>query len=456
MKRHQLILLTTVLFITLFYGEDTGINVGILGVATALLTFFHTPETRRTRTFLILFVTTILSSVAFVWYGDFVSFLATFTSCFLLIFHSRNSSLKSILVIPVFAFNFVTFPVRVFRFDQWLPKANISESLKKLVASVLIPAGFVVVFFGVYSLGSAHFSSIFDLYRLDFNLWEFFALSCVGFFLAFNFWNFRIDNSLVTVNHKLKNDFSGSHSPKPTFSFLDFGAERKSGFISFAALNLLLIIFLTTFIYEQFFESAKTSAQLSAETHDRVNAVILSIIMAVLVIMFYFKGYFNFDPKARYLKIMAKIWIFLNVLLVVTAFTKNAEYFINLGFTYKRLGVFAFLILAFAGLLLTFIKIQRQKTNAFLINHIVWYFYGTVLVCSYFNWGGFITSQNLKRANFDLQYHHKSVNYNELQLLDYAGKERNLKLRQQILNQIESEKSKTFLSGTLFYQNLRK
>ena len=44
MKTHQLILLTTALFITLFYGENLGLNFGILGLGYALLTFFKTPD----------------------------------------------------------------------------------------------------------------------------------------------------------------------------------------------------------------------------------------------------------------------------------------------------------------------------------------------------------------------------------------------------------------------------
>ncbi len=98
MKTHQLILLTTVLFITLFYGETMGLNFGILGIAYAVLTLFKTPERNRTQTFLILFVTTVLSSIAFAWYGDFVSFLAVFSSAFLLAFKSKNRDLKSIFV----------------------------------------------------------------------------------------------------------------------------------------------------------------------------------------------------------------------------------------------------------------------------------------------------------------------------------------------------------------------
>jgi hypothetical protein len=83
--------------------------------------------------------------------------------------------------------------------------------------------------------------------------------------------------------------------------------------------------------------------------------------MAILVIMFYFKSDFNFDPKAGLMKILAKIWIFLNAVLVLSAAVKNYEYIISYGFTYKRLGVFAFLLLSLVGLALTFLKIQKKK-----------------------------------------------------------------------------------------------
>ncbi len=86
------------------------------------------------------------------------------------------------------------------------------------------------------------------------------------------------------------------------------------------------------------------------------------------------------------MKISAKIWILLNAVLVLSAAAKNFEYIVNYGFTYKRLGVFLFLLLALTGLALTFIKIQKKKRNAYLFNTMVWYIYGTILLCSFINW----------------------------------------------------------------------
>lgn len=456
MKTSKLILITTLIFLILFYNENLGLNFGILGIVYAILLFIKTPDRNKTRTFFFLFLCSILSSVAFAWYGDFSSFLALFTSIFLLAFKSKNKELKSIFVIPVFAVNFFTFICRFFNFEDWLPKRQTSGSLQKFISVVLIPAFFIIIFFAIYTSISNHFAELFSNLEFNFNFWEFFFLTCLGFFIAFNIWNFKIERFFYKQNHFLKNDFINSEKiQKPTFGFLEINAERNSGIVSLLALNILLIVFIFTFNYEQFVEIPKNADQLSIETHERVNAVILSIIMAIAVIMFYFKGNFNFDEKAKSLKLLSKIWIFLNAILVISAMAKNLEYNFVLGLTYRTLGVYAFLTLSLIGLIITFIKIQKQKTNAFLFNQMFWYLYGTILVCSFINWGGIITLNNRKRADFALNFHKIAIHFSDKQLLKYADEKKDIKLKTEILDKAKKEKEKSFLSKTLYYETIK-
>ena len=456
MKTHHYIFLTAILFVIVFYDQDIGLNLGILGIIYAGLTLFKTSEKNKTKTLYILFATSILSSIAFAWYGDFPSFIAVVSSLLLLGYKSKNRRLKTLFLIPVFIINCCTSFCRFFSFDEWLPKKNIPGLWQKTFAFILIPLVLVSIFFGIYSAGSDHFAALFTDYELDINLWQVFCLFVLGFFIAFNYWNYAVEKLIYKNNHFLDNDFQNdSRIPKATYSFLDLSAERMSGVISFILLNILLIFFIITYNYEQFYEAVKTPVQLSEETHERVNAVIMSIIMAILVIMFYFKSGFNFDPKAGLLKILAKIWIFLNVMLVISAAVKNYEYIVNYAFTYKRLGVFAFLILSIVGLALTFIKIQKKKRNIFLVNTMVWYFYGTILVCSYFNWGGFITSQNMKRKDFAVNYHLTSVNFSEKALLKYTDGKNDQKLKKTLQAKVKKETSKTFLSKMIYYQTIQ-
>lgn len=456
MKTHHLIFLVTAIFVALFYEENLGLNLGILGIIVSVFVYFNTEVRNKTRTFLIIFATSILSSFAFAWYGDFVSFLAVFSSLFLLSFTSKNKELKSLFVLPVFAINFITFIYRVFQLDQWLPQKRTEGFWQKFLAVVLIPAILLLVFFGIYTHGSSHFASLFSDYELDINLWEVIALSILGFFLAFNYFNYTVYDFIYKQNHHLKNDFLNEDKIlQPTYDFLDLKSERLSGIVSFIGLNILLLFFIITFNYEQFIELPKaTPNQLAQETHERVGAVIASIVMAIVVIMFYFKGSFNFDKEARPLKNLAKIWVFLNAVLVISAFAKNSEYVVNLGLTYKRLGVYAFLILSLIGLIFTFIKIQKQKTNAYLFNQMFWYVYGTILVCSFINWGGIITAHNIQIKDFAANYHFNSVEFNHKQLLEYYQKNNEKEMEKELIKKVKSYQDKSFLSKSLYYETI--
>jgi len=452
MKTYHLILFTTVLFVVLFYGETLGVNLGILGIVYAVLALFATPEKNKTPTFYILFVTSILSSIAFAWYRDFPSLLAVVASLLFLGFKSKTRKLKTLFIVPVFVTNFFTFFCRFFSFEKWLPKFNTSGMLQKTIAIILIPAIFIIVFFCIYTYGSDHFATLFDNIEFDFNFLDFFGLAVLGFFIAFNFWNFSVDRFIYKQNHYLNNTFSVQEKPqKSSFSFMTFDLERTSGIITFLVLNVMLVFFIFTYNYEQFYEAPKTPSQLSDETHERVVSVIFSIIMAIAVIMFYFKGAFNFDKNAGILKMLAKIWVVLNAVLIFSAMAKNTEYVQQLGLTYKRLGVYAFLILSIIGLVVTFIKIQKQKTNAFLFNQMLWYFYGMILVCSYFNWGGMATQYNIRNHKGNFEFLH-SLNYNDEMLEQAFPKEMKTKINDE---RTESNKA-TFLSKILYYESIKK
>ncbi|WP_374443816.1 DUF4173 domain-containing protein [Epilithonimonas sp.] len=455
MKKHHLIFITVLAVTILFYKEYIALNLGIFGIFLSILTFSQTKPEFRTRTFLILFITSVFSSLAFAWFGDAISFVSVFVSVFLLRFKGTYPKLKPFLYIEILLLNLFTFLGRVFNIEQWYEKSKERNFAKKLIAFILIPVFFIAIFFFIYARVSDHFANIFRDSQLEFQPLTFIVLAIVGFYIGFIFWNFGVERFIFKQNSYLNDDFSGLVKiQKPTFSFLDIDSERISGLISFSALNILLLIFITTYNYEQFFEVSKSADSLSAETHDRVNAVIMSIIMAIFVILFYFKSGFNFDDKAKSIKLSAKVWLALNAILVISASLKNLEYIISYGLTYKRLGVYAFLAMALIGLIFTFIKIQRKKTNAFLFNRMFWVAYGLILVCSYINWGGIITSNNIKRKDFAENYHLVSINYNEQILLDYAEKTKNLEMKSKLKERIESYQKESFLSKILYYETI--
>lgn len=74
MKKHHIILACSTIFTLLFYKEDLGVNLAIFGlVLTGLICYFFQDRFSE-RLHLILVVTSVLSCLAFAWYGDFASF----------------------------------------------------------------------------------------------------------------------------------------------------------------------------------------------------------------------------------------------------------------------------------------------------------------------------------------------------------------------------------------------
>ena len=144
------------------------------------------------------------------------------------------------------------------------------------------------------------------------------------------------------------------------------------------------------------------------------------------------------------------MWIVLNSLLVLSAFIKNTEYIYHWGLTYKRLGVYAFLILSVIGLIFTYLKIEHRKTNFYLFNQMIWYFYGTLLLCSFVNWGYLGTFYNIKVqkvSDFDAVY---EFDFNDSLLLEYYPDEIYSTYR---FDYVKSQKKdERFLSKVLYYQ----
>ena len=456
MKKHHIILVCSLIFLLLFYKEDLGVNFALFGlVLTAFICYFFQDRFSE-RSHLILVVTSILSCLAFAWYGDFASFLALALSVLFLQFKTQDGKLKIVQIFPLIFLNGIASLGRILMFKQWLPEKKIHNNFaKKLVAFFVIPTIFLVLFFIVYSFGSNHFSSLFTDYELDIDIVQLLGISILGFYISFTFWNYWVPEVCYEKNELLDNEFNNIAEVKNqnTFSFLDLDFERKSGVITLLLLNLMLLVFIVTYNYEQFFEVVEKS-NLSADTHQRVNSVIFSILMAVGVIMFYFKGGFNFDKEAGSLKRLAKLWIFLNGLLIVSAFIKNSEYVSYFGLTYKRLGVYAFLILAIIGLVYVFFKIKKQKTNAYLINQMVWYFYATVLLCSYVNWGNLITNYNISVNKTVEPAFLSDLNFNDESRRAYFLKNnldgQKTEIRREEI--IEEYQNTTFLSKALYYE----
>ena len=457
MKKITKVWIGTLTFVSLFYNQEIGLNVALLALIAWLLLSLQPVAKEQKNMFSLLSACCFLSSFSSAWYGDAISFFALVFSLLVFGLQLQYPRINILLYPALWFINYTGFIFKFFSFKYWLPKKITgNDFFKKLLAMVLIPATLLLIFTVLYASSSDIFYSFFEAIPFNFNIFQMLFLTCLGFFLSFNLWFVFIPKSVIRINRQLGVNFNSATqiALKPTFSFLELNFERKSGEISLILLNVLLIFFIITYNYEQFFLIAK-KASLSDEIHQRVATLIFSIVMAIGVIMFYFKSTFNFDKNAGFLKKLSYLWIILNTLLTVSAFIKNTEYILDFALTYKRIGVYIFLFLCLSGLLTTYLKIRYQKTNAFLLTRMMRIFFFTFIISSCINFSWIVTKYNISYQKAEDVAYLRSLNFNKQLLFNtYKNDPSWHNYFESEKQEIDKERSKSLLSSRLYFSTV--
>lgn len=454
LQKVTLLALNTILFPVLFYQQGIGLNLCILTIIVWACLNHYTKNEKKNIVYWLLSASVFSTCLAQAWYGDDLSIVALLLSIYAMGIYTQYPKLNFGIYPIVIGLNFISFIFRIFFIEQWLPERKIGNKVfKKIFSWILIPAIISAIFLAIYATGSTLISQFFKNLRLDFDFWTIVGLLALGFFLFFNFWIMFIPKEVIKINQILKDDFrrEKDNSLKSTFQFLELDFERKSGIITLVALNIILLLFITTYNYEQFFMTP-VQATLSEATHDRISTIIFSILMAIVVILFFFKSTFNFDKKSSLLKRLTYLWLILNGILLVSAFMKNYEYIQFYGLTFKRIGVFVFLVLCFMGIAFSYLKVKGKKTNSYLIKRMSISFFLTIVVCSLINFSWVVTKYNLTFCKESDWRYLESLNYNKQILYDHFKNNPEWKDYFKERNIIQKEEtSKSWLSSSLYY-----
>lgn len=174
--------------------------------------------------------------------------------------------------------------------------------------------------------------------------------------------------------------------------------EYIVGIISFAALNLLLLMLNAIDITTLWF-GYEPSGNFSGELHQGTNSLIFSIVMAMAVILYYFRGNLNFYHKSKTLRTLAYFWMIQNFILIISVFIRDGYYIEFHGLTHKRIGVLVFAILCIIGLATVYIKVAKQKTIFYLfkVNGNIWF--ALLLTFTLINWDVLIVKYNLNHVD---------------------------------------------------------
>ena len=168
----------------------------------------------------------------------------------------------------------------------------------------------------------------------------------------------------------------------------------------------MLVILISAVIVSELVYSNATAtmnrplSSFPAEVHRSVLALIVSIVLSILTIHWFLRYRDKNAPKlTTSLKFLSAMWMFLNVLLICITAYKTFQYVSTLGFSYRRIGTFFYLLAALTGVVFTIKKIFYNKNLWYLIskNSIA----AVILLAfsSIVPWDMIITNVNIQIAN---------------------------------------------------------
>tara|TARA_R110002049_G_scaffold308014_1_gene510582 strand:+ start:39 stop:1424 length:1386 start_codon:yes stop_codon:yes gene_type:complete len=417
-------LIYALLFSTLFYKQNIGLNLLLFSVLVIIILIINNVKIIKNRNIYFKLITYILTGITVFLYNSNLSITANIIAFFTVI--GSVSEHKSSIYIKWMNGIYTSIAAV---FTLYYDSLNTEvENVKRVKINYLywlkiigIPIAFIIIFINLYRNGNPMFDEL--ILKIDFSFinlhWLLFVV--LGYFLFYNISNpIQIEPltslDIGTDNYLNKNTLKNISQKK-------LKSEKQLGIVLMSSLNILIIFFIITDIFHLSEIHKMIASELSKQVHNGVNALIFSNILAIIIILYFFRGNLNFFEKNKGLKNLTFVWIFLNLSVVGITAIKNVEYIISFGLTYKRIGVLFFLTATSIGLITTFIKVSRIKNLWFLFRKNTQIAFVILILSSTLNWDKIITYYNINNANqLDVSYLINLSNNNAFLLKDYIEK----------------------------------
>ncbi len=455
-KNDWAIIISVLLYGTLFYDQTAGINFLLFNLLLVGLLIYRKMDLIKSKVWLSVAIGAIASSFFIFMYGSALAIWANLFSLFILSALSINP--KTSFLTSIFLTICSTGSSCVFMFINWANRKS-----KQIVGVYhrpfyvklflfIIPFLIAILFFFFYQTSNPLFYNFTKNINLDFISigWIFFTLG--GLLLLYGFFHNKILPGFYELDSRVSLNLSPEIASRKNFfnSLMRIDNENLSGIILFVMLNCLLFILNVLDInYFLFNGKLPEGTNHKGFVHEGIGTLIMSIVVAICIILFYFRGELNYYKQNKWLRIMALLWIVQNAFMIFSTAYRNNLYIEESGISYKKIGVYVYLILAFIGLATTLIKVLKFKTNWYLFRmNAAAYYYFLVFAC-FFNWDIIITNFNIKKYTEE----HKKLEKYLLLDLSFKNLPQLLTLPDSAANSDDSEARDyyNFSRGTYYY-----
>ncbi|WP_299796841.1 DUF4173 domain-containing protein [uncultured Maribacter sp.] len=456
MNIHIKSLLSALAFSLLFYSKSFGLNLFLISIVVVVLV--STLKETRTMSWgyaLTYIITSIFVFINPTGFSIFVHFMA------LMVFIGKSISSKTSLYLS-WLLGFTNLLVAAIA--NFIQRQNSVEEkdVKKETSPKLINrlkggffAGVLLILFAMlYKNANPVFGNLVNQINFDFISipWVFFTF--LGYVIFLNILRPLDAQELITVDASQKNELETPTEIEIIGQKKQLESEHTLGSFIFIALNFLLVFFLVTDGIYLFQKGDISNAEYSASVHQGVYALMFSIVLAIILILYFFRGNLNFYKENTQLKRLTYVWISLNIILIAFTTYKNFTYVEALGLTYKRIGVFVYLLLTLTGLITAYIKVAEVKSFVYLVRTNIATVFTFLVLSAAVPWDKTITYFNLSTLeNPDVHYLIDLGDTNSIQLYNYARKkevnyELNISIREKYEEYVTLQSEKTWQEYT--------
>jgi Leucine-rich repeat (LRR) protein len=407
MKKNDLLLLiSVVLYSWMFYHQSLGVNFLLFSVSLIVLQLIRNKALLKDTSWYVAAAGAIVSGVCVMLYGTWLSFSANIVSLSLVSAMSISRG-SSVILGGIYALYSYVSSIGFMIVDMIERRSSKNKALgSKFWIKLSIGIGIfaiLILFFFLYQKSNPLFLDLTRKINLDFISWPWVRFTFLGFLLLYGFFYHRNFPALYRWDVNIpKNLYAQSTLEKGNRLFgknINENIERMSGVVLLALLNvLLLVVNMLDVVYLWISRQIPTGMTLSEYLHQGTGTLITSIVLAILIIMFYFRGYLNFSAKNKSIKILAYAWILQNAFVIISTGYRTLLYISEYNLTYKRLGVYIWLVLTMVGLITTLVKIYQKKTNLYLFKANGWAFYIVLVLFACLNWDLVITKFNIQKS----------------------------------------------------------
>jgi len=401
MKKQFILIGAALLFSLLFYRQEIGLNFVLFTLLNCLVTYSTTGKTWNRQTWIAASLY-VLSALPVLFYANKIVILSN-VSCLFYFLGKINEAKASLFVQLLNGLYTSLTSYFHHQYTRYLHRPTAAVNVIHLTKLIGIPLAFLIIFIFLYQAASPDFSTFIQQLDLSFFNFQWAIFTCIGYVVLFNCSDPIAIASITSLDLRRGNNLIQQDlKPQP---LIELKREHQLATVLITLLNLLILFFISILVKGLFSSSTLSPSDLSKSVHEGVYALIASILLAIGIILYFFRGNLNFYQKNKVLKKLTLVWILLNVVLILITSFKNAHYIHIHGLTYKRLGVYAYLILAFFGLLFTLIKVVAKKNLWYLTRRNLNLAFILFISSSLVPWDSVITRYNITVAQqTDLAY----------------------------------------------------